>query len=75
MVWQPKIPKFVLNHLVELVNKSICFFNLGFKEAQMKKVADHVLAFVGIDVSPLQVYNHTRKWPEDQVERHKQDQI
>lgn len=61
MVWQPRISEFVLNRLVELVQSDVCF-NLGFKEAQMKKVAVDVLAFPGIHVSTLQVYNHIRKW-------------
>jgi hypothetical protein len=51
----------MLNRLVELVHRGICF-NLGFKEAQMKKVAADVHAFDGIHVSTLQIYNHIRKW-------------
>jgi hypothetical protein len=47
IVWQPKMSEFVLNCLVELVNSGVCF-NMGFKEAHMKKVADDFRAFTGI---------------------------
>jgi hypothetical protein len=40
----------------------------------MKKVADDVLPLTGIHMSTLEVYNHIIK-VEDQLERHKQDQI
>jgi hypothetical protein len=53
--------EFGINRLVELVNTCDCF-NLGFNEAEMKKVAADVIAFVGIHVRTLQVYNHIRKW-------------
>jgi hypothetical protein len=61
MVWQPKISEFVPNCLVELVQSGVCF-NIGFKEAHIKKVVVDVLAFAGIHVSTIQVYNHIRKW-------------
>jgi hypothetical protein len=49
--------EFVLNRLVELVKSGVCF-NQGFKESQMKKVANDVLDFTSI----AQIYNHIRKW-------------
>jgi hypothetical protein len=47
--------------LVELVKIDTCF-NQGFKDPQMKKVANVVLDLTGIPVSTLQIYNHIRKW-------------
>ncbi|KAK1680198.1 hypothetical protein QYE76_041046 [Lolium multiflorum] len=61
MVWKPELSEFVLNRLVQLVRSGVCF-NMGFKEQQMKKVAADVLAFAGIHVTTLQLYNHIRNW-------------
>ncbi|KAK1613991.1 hypothetical protein QYE76_019508 [Lolium multiflorum] len=44
-----------------LVRGGVCF-NMGFKEEQMKKVAADVLAFAGVHVTSLQLYNHIRNW-------------
>ncbi|KAK1683912.1 hypothetical protein QYE76_044760 [Lolium multiflorum] len=61
MVWKPELSEFVLNQLVQLIRSAVCF-NMGFKEQQMKKVAADVLAFVGVHVTTLQLYNHIRNW-------------
>ncbi|KAK1698492.1 hypothetical protein QYE76_015189 [Lolium multiflorum] len=61
MVWKPELSEFVLNRLVQLVCSSVCF-NMGFKEQQMKKVVADVLAFAGLHVTTLQLYNHIRNW-------------
>ncbi|KAK1601339.1 hypothetical protein QYE76_016494 [Lolium multiflorum] len=61
IVWKPKLSEFVLNRLVQLVRSGVCF-NMGFKEQQMKKVAADVLAFAGVHVTTLQLYNHIRNW-------------
>ncbi|KAK1600879.1 hypothetical protein QYE76_018071 [Lolium multiflorum] len=65
MVWKPELSEFVLNQLVQLIRSGVCF-NMGFKEQQMKKVAADVLAFAGVHVTTLQLYNHIRnrmtKW-------------
>ncbi|KAK1669213.1 hypothetical protein QYE76_057372 [Lolium multiflorum] len=61
MVWKPELSEFVLNRLVQLVRSGVCF-NMGFKEQQMKKVAADVLAFAGVHVTTLQLYNHIRNW-------------
>nr|XP_051199423.1 uncharacterized protein LOC127312924 [Lolium perenne] len=61
MVWKPELSEFVLNRLVQLVHSGVCF-NMGFKEQKMKKVAADVLAFVGVHVATLQLYNHIRNW-------------
>ncbi|KAK1650056.1 hypothetical protein QYE76_067861 [Lolium multiflorum] len=61
MVWKPELSESVLNRLVQLVRSSVCF-NMGFKKQQMKKVAADVLAFVGVHVTTLQLYNHIRNW-------------
>ncbi|KAK1610448.1 hypothetical protein QYE76_034121 [Lolium multiflorum] len=45
----------------ELVRSGV-YFNMGFKEQQMKKVATDVLAFAGVHVTTLQLYNHIRNW-------------
>ncbi|KAK1604817.1 hypothetical protein QYE76_028490 [Lolium multiflorum] len=44
-----------------LAPTGVCF-NMGFKEQQMKKVAADVLAFAGVHVTTLQLYNHIRNW-------------
>ncbi|KAK1650373.1 hypothetical protein QYE76_068178 [Lolium multiflorum] len=65
MVWKPELSEFVLNRLVQLVRSGVCF-NMGFKEQHVKKIAADVLAFAGIQVTTLQLYNHIRnsrtKW-------------
>ena len=61
MVWKPELSEFVLNRLVQLVRSGVCF-NMEFKEQQMKKVAADVLAFAGVHVTTLQLYNHIRNW-------------
>ncbi|KAK1685469.1 hypothetical protein QYE76_046317 [Lolium multiflorum] len=61
MVWKPELSEFVLNRLVQLVHSGVCF-NMGFKEQKMKKVAADVLAFIGVHVTTLQLYNHIRNW-------------
>jgi hypothetical protein len=59
MVWDASLLEFVLNHLVELVYSDICFRH-GFKKSQMKKVDNDVFDFIGMNVSTLRLYNHTR---------------
>ncbi|KAK1631161.1 hypothetical protein QYE76_005476 [Lolium multiflorum] len=61
MVWKPELSEFVLNRLVHLVRSGVCF-NMGFKDEHMKKVAADVLAFAGVHVTTLQLYNHIRNW-------------
>ena len=61
MVWKLELSEFVLNRLVQLVRSGVCF-NMGFKEEQLKKVAADVLAFAGVHVTTLQLYNHIRNW-------------
>ncbi|KAK1618337.1 hypothetical protein QYE76_023854 [Lolium multiflorum] len=61
MVWKPELSEFVLNRLVQLVRRGV-FFNMGFKEQHMKKAAADVLAFAGVHVTALQLYNHIRNW-------------
>jgi hypothetical protein len=41
--------EFILNRLVKLVKNGVCF-NQGFKESQMKMVANDVLDFTSIGV-------------------------
>jgi hypothetical protein len=54
---RPKLSEFMFNQLIHLIHSGISF-NLGFKEEQMKKVADDVLAFASIHVTTLQLYNY-----------------
>jgi hypothetical protein len=61
MVLSASLFEFVLNRLVELVKSRVCFIE-GFKEAQMRKVANVVHDFTGLSVSTQHMYNHVRKW-------------
>jgi hypothetical protein len=61
IVWKLELSEFMLNRLGQLVRSSV-YFNMGFKEQQMKKVAADVLAFARIHVTTLQLYNHIRNW-------------
>ncbi|KAK1630951.1 hypothetical protein QYE76_005266 [Lolium multiflorum] len=58
----PASPTSVLRVAPLTLVPSGVYFNMGFKEQQMKKVAADVLAFTGVHVTTLQLYNHIRNW-------------
>ena len=61
MTWEPALSQFVLDRIVELVIVGVSFTH-GFREGQMRKIANDVLNFTGTTVTTLRLYNHLRKW-------------
>jgi hypothetical protein len=61
MVWGASLSEFIFNRICELVKRGVNCRH-GFKEHHLQSVCNGLLDFIGVSVSPSQLYNHARKW-------------
>ena len=59
--WTPPLSLFVLNNIIELVQKGI-YFHKGFKDQYVRKMSEDVLDFTRLTITSTQIYNYLRKW-------------
>jgi hypothetical protein len=61
MTWPSAMSTFVLNRVCQLIRRGGSV-NAGFKQVDMRAIADDVFNFYGQKVTANQVYNHLRHW-------------